>query len=83
MRSQPCRAKEVFPKEPVSQKVQESPAVRYRSSRPTIPIPLCPNDLKLQIVDHAQQKQIDRGLRKRPPSPTLLRILRRSPGPTA
>jgi hypothetical protein len=48
----------------------ESGVVRCRSLRPTIPIPLCPNDLKLQIGDHAQQKQVDRVLRKGPPSPT-------------
>ena len=62
-------AKEVFPKDPVSQNSTAPAVVGYRSLLPQVPVSLPPDCLKLQISDHAPGKQIDRVLRKAPPSP--------------
>jgi len=43
--------------------------VRYRSLLPQSPLSLPPDRLKLQISDHTYRKQIDRVLRRAPPSP--------------
>jgi hypothetical protein len=59
------------------------------SLRPTIPFPLGPTYLKLQLFDHAEDRHIDRVLWKVPPSPFPRRrstffsnLLNQSPAPS-
>ena len=66
-----ARAKEVFQKDPVSQNRKRFAVGRYRSLRPETPISLRPDRFKLQIAARAPPEQIDRVLKKAPPSPCV------------
>jgi hypothetical protein len=64
-----ARAKEAFPKDPVSHNKKTFAVGRYRSLLPQVPMSLRLNCIKLQVADHAPGRQTDRVLRKGPPSP--------------